>query len=162
MNASDAHKALRYDPATGLLFSREPRGSLPAGAGAGSLNKRNGYVYVAVNYTRYLAHRVIWLMHNNAWPAHQIDHINGLRNDNRIENLREATIKQQRGNVRGYSKRGLPKGVTTDKNRFVARANVNGKSKHLGSFLTPEEAHAAYCEFSKERFGEFFCSGARS
>jgi len=50
----------------------------------------DGYVNICINQKRYRAHRLIWLMFNGHFPNNEIDHINGVRSDNRIENLREV------------------------------------------------------------------------
>lgn len=88
----------------------------------------------------------------------EVDHINGNGLDNRRENLRLANRAQQnrntrmkRNNTSGF------KGVSYHKpnNRWCAYITVNSKTVYLGSFLTPEEAHEAYCKKATEVYGEF-------
>jgi len=128
---------------------------------AGSLDK-HGYIQIEINNRRYQLHRLIWIYHNETIPeGMQIDHINHDRSDNRIDNLRLATHSQNLGNQKGSSKKGLPKGVSTQsssKNPFQARIYINCKNVNLGSFHTPELANAAYAKAAKEHFGEFACS----
>jgi hypothetical protein len=85
-------------------------------------------------------------MFNGELPRGQIDHINGIRDDDRIENLRDVSAAWNQQNRR------LPQnnsftgflGVTKNKNRFVARLRIDGKQVVVGSFVSPEEARAAY------------------
>jgi hypothetical protein len=107
---------------------------------------------------RLLAHRVIWAIVYGRWPRDQIDHINGVKDDNRLANLREATaVTNQRNQKRHSDKAPLPKGVSAYANcgTFRARIVVNGKSIFLGTFPTAEEAHAAYVAAARRYFGEF-------
>lgn len=86
----------------------------------------------------------------------QVDHINCDTLDNRRSNLRLATNAQNVMNsgVRCDNKSGF-KGVTKDRDRWSARITLSGKTMRLGSFRTPEEAHAAYCAAAKALHGEF-------
>ena len=117
----------------------------------------NGYRYVRINYKRYLEHRIIFLWHHGYLPE-TVDHINGTPNDNRIDNLRAATFSQNMRNQKlsSRNKHGL-KGVHFNKQKLKYQANiaVEGKSKFLGFFDTPEEAHIAYCNAADMLHGEF-------
>ena len=86
----------------------------------------------------------------------RVDHINGDRLDNRRCNLRLATHAENCRNRKNHSNNTSGfKGVHRQKNRWRALIRVDGKSKFLGSFLTPEDAHAAYCAAARKYFGEF-------
>lgn len=81
----------------GVLIRKEFLGNqINIGDGAGC-DTGTGYLSTSVENKLYLVHRLVWLWHNGYLPEHGIDHINRIRNDNRIENLREAT---QRCNLR--------------------------------------------------------------
>lgn len=116
------------------------------GREAGGLNA-DGYVNVEVGGKSIGVHRIVWLMHNGQWPVGEIDHRNGVRNDNRIENLRDVahdTNTQNRRAATSGSKTGLL-GVTMHKNgQFRARIRSNGRLRSIGLFDSAEEAHAAY------------------
>lgn len=158
---------LTYDPATGILtWKTRPLSHFPnchahaswngrlAGKRAGAL-RHHGYIFVTIDQAQYLAHRVIWAMQTGAWPK-QIDHKNRDCGDNRWDNLREARQQQNLWN-RSLPTRELPRGVRKSPRgpRFVARATVNRRYIHLGSFDTPEEAHAAWLAFVEKERGEF-------
>lgn len=104
----------------------------------------------------YYVHRLAWFYVHGRWPQQQIDHINGDPHDNRIANLREATVEQNRRNVRLSTKNkfGL-KGVTIQKGRYKAQIRFAGKHINIGLFDSPEEAHAAYCRHAIQLHGEF-------
>jgi hypothetical protein len=87
------HELLSYEPRFGYFFWKINRGSSKAGDVAGSVCP-DGYRLIKVDGKSYKAHRLAWLMTHGEWPAEQIDHINGVRTDNRIVNLREASKKQ--------------------------------------------------------------------
>ena len=118
-----------------------------AGKVAGSPRGTGGWVYTVIKINRqgYLAHILAWLLMTGVWPKLSIDHINRNGLDNRWANLREATVAQQAQNRRRNSK--LPKGVRRLRNRYIAV---------LGSFETPEEAHAIWLRLAPEVYGEFF------
>jgi HNH endonuclease len=87
-----------YDPATGVIAWRHKHWNKPAGTVAGSLHKSTGYWRLNIRSQKYQAHRIAWLMHYGEWPQ-VIDHVNGDRADNRIENLRSASHQTNAQNV---------------------------------------------------------------
>lgn len=149
------HKMLRYDPDTGALYWRvAPCRSVKAGDEAGSAFK--GYRRVRVGGRQILNHRVIWAMNKGYWPTAPIDHHDLNRSNNRIENLREATTSQNRLNcpVPKNSRSGF-KGVKPHGKRWVARIPDKGKTRHIGTFATPEEAARAYDRECRLLHGDF-------
>lgn len=136
---------LRFDE-EGNLWWKIPkmgrRKNRPAGC-----NGKHGYKQIMINGEIFLAHRVIFALYYGFWPNEQIDHINGNKGDNRIENLREASHSQNNHNRPNYRNNTTGfKGVHTrkDYNKFLARIRINGVAIHLGVFDTAEEASAAY------------------
>ena len=147
-----------YDLEKGILIwkTRPVNSKYLIGTIAGWINKSSGYVLVKVKRKHYSSHRVIWLWMTGKWPENQIDHINGIRNDNRFCNLREATSSQNNANKSKRNSTGY-KGIKKCKNhnKWESRIKINGKNAYLGSYDTPEEAHAAYVAKAKELFGEY-------
>ena len=92
-------------------------------------------------------HRYLWIQRYGEAPE-IIDHINGDRKDNRFCNLRAATYTLNQTNARRKTKSPYPRGVWKNPklktNPYVATIKIDGKSKYLGHFKTPEEAAAAY------------------
>lgn len=140
-------EVLDYDPETGILRWRiSTSRRVRAGMVAGSLN--HGYRRIAIDRCVYLTHRIAWLYMTGAWPKDQIDHKNGVRDDNRFLNLREASNAENQHNqrhARRDNRTGLL-GVSTNGGRFQAQIMVDGKQHYLGCFGTAEAAHAAYVE----------------
>ena len=103
------------------------------------------------------AHRLVWFLENGYLPG-QIDHINGNRSDNRIENLRPATNRQNAYNKAAPKKKSaLPRGVGTLRSgKYQARIRDNGEHVYLGTFNTPEEAEEAYIAHAKAIHGVFY------
>jgi hypothetical protein len=114
---------------------------------AGSL-KPTGYTVVEINNKGVMAHRIIWSMHNGSFDG-QIDHINGNRSDNRIENLRLVNQEQNQWNrkINKNNTIGI-KGIRLrkDNNKYEARLCVNKKRMVLGSFADLELAELVVIE----------------
>ena len=114
----------------------------------------DGYVYVSMSGKAYGEHRLVFLLFNGFMPE-QVDHINGNRSDNRIENLRAASHSQNCMNRknRGSASKGCywqPK-----RNKWIAQIGFNGKRITIGYFDTLEDAAMAYANKSKELHKEF-------
>jgi len=119
--------------------------NIAVGSVAGCV-RTSGYCVICIDGRAYKAHRLAWMYEHGSMPEKDIDHINGIKSDNRICNLRQATNQQNAENKRkphsnnshGYL------GVSKEGPRWKARIRVDYKEKYLGLFGTPEEAHAAY------------------
>ena len=107
---------------------------------------RKGYRAGRLKGRNYYEHRLIWLYHYGEWPKEHIDHINGVRDDNRIENLREATNQQNQFNKKSYGKTSKYKGVSWSRQnkKWVAQYWYKSKIYYLGRYETEEEAAEAY------------------
>lgn len=114
-----------------------------------------GYRQVMCNGVLILVHRLVYLMHHGYLPK-EIDHINGKRDDNRIENLRATTRSQNMWN-RKLNKNNTSgvKGVTKFKNKWAARVCTNSKLKHIGVFDTIEEAKKAVESYREQQHKEY-------
>lgn len=117
---------------------------------------RDGYIVVTVNKKLYRAHRLVWLYVYGEMPSVDIDHINRVRDDNRIENLRLATKSQ---NAKNRSKRkdstNKYKGVQKSGNGWIAVLQKDGQRCYLGYFKNEEDAAKAYQEFATFTNKEF-------
>ena len=133
-------------PETGI-FTRKvsTSNSVKVGDVAGSLDG-DGYLQITVLSRVYKAHRLAWLYMYSNWPNDQIDHINRIRTDNRIANLREVSHKQN-GQNRSKSSNNTSGHTGVRWHRWASKwlANIkhNHKLIHLGCFATIEEAIAA-------------------
>lgn len=149
LTATRAGALLAYDPATGALTWLSNGRSATRG-------HPKGYLCVTVAGKTYLAHRVAWLMVNGDWPKHQIDHLNGIRNDNRIANLRDVEGRvnyQNQRAARSNNKSCGLLGVTWDKSRNAWKASIrahDGSNRFLGRFNDPFVAHQAYLTVKRD------------
>lgn len=98
LTQAELKKLLIYDPATGIFVWRVARKDR-IGKKAGALNGF-GHRQIRLKGKLYMAHRLAWLYLHGEWPQTNIDHINGIPDDNRINNLRLATSKQNQENVK--------------------------------------------------------------
>ena len=168
---------LRYEPDTGNLFwiergaqwfkdsSRHTAETLACAWNKRHAGKRaftpinsSGYHTGTVFRVMLQSHRICWAIHYGMWPEKFIDHINGVRTDNRLCNLREATHAENSRNS------GIPRGesgvrgVRMDKRwrkKWQARITVAGVAKSLGYYETKEEAIAARLAAAKKYHGDF-------
>ena len=121
----------------------------------GCVCKSNGYRLVSINYKLYRFHRVVYFIHNQEWDIHDssmdnsIDHRDRNPLNNSIENLRVVTHTQNQWNkdANGYSFH-KPTG------KYEARIKVNYKKKHLGLFVSEDDARNAYL-LAKEKYHIF-------
>ena len=114
-----------------------------------------GYVCLKINGKMYKAHRIAWAFIHGAWPELHIDHINGKPSDNRISNLRQVDRHANMQNLlrpRSDNKCGLL-GVSPNGKNWRAEIRVDGKKLNLGTYKTPEEAHAIYV-IAKRKYHE--------
>ena len=131
----------QYNPDTGELISNR------TGRNTGWIEQ--GYRYITLKGKDYRAHRLIWMYLHNRWPVDMIDHINGIKTDNRLCNLREVTAKQNAENrnvVNAIS--GLKGVLPASKGRWKCQIGHNGKVIYLGTYDSKEEAHNIYCKAS--------------
>jgi len=150
-------KLLHYNPCTGVFAWIVAKQGNKIYDIAGTLNKE-GYIAIIVNRKLYRAHRLAWLYMIGEWPGDQIDHVNGIRNDNRWINLREATISQNgaNSNIRTDNTSGI-KGVSwnREKEKWRVRINIDKKEMFLGYFDNIEDAKIAYKSAAIKHFGEY-------
>jgi hypothetical protein len=134
-------KGYTYDSETGLIKNRH---------GKVLTRKTHGYIFlaVAIDKKRYniRAHQFSWY-YVHGYCAQEIDHMNGIRDDNRLCNLRAVTRQQNNWNrikAKGYTYNKLAK-------KYQAKIRLNSKSIFLGYYNTPEQARKAYLQ-AKEKY----------
>ena len=144
-----------YDAVTGVFTRRKAvgrHGCHKVSTVAGT-RQNHGYIVITVDGRRYMAHRLAWLYQYGEWPTNDIDHINEIKDDNRIVNLREATRAQNMQNVRlhkhntsGY------KGVSwlSRRGKWRAYIFVNYKQQHIGLFNSADAAREARVNAEKQ------------
>ena len=157
---SELKDHLNYDPVTGAITWIKPSSSqarITVGAIAGSPDK-DGYQRISFKKRRYQAHHLALAITYGKWPEELVDHINGDPTDNRLSNLREASYSENNRNrkLNVSSSTGF-KGVSQSQKtgRYEASIRHDYKRHYLGTFPTPEEAHAAYRGAAKVLHGGF-------
>ena len=146
MNQELLKKLLRYDK--GHLIWVNPPKFLPhlRDRRFGQLTQ-DGYIRGSLLGKRYFEHRLIWLYHYGEWPKEFLDHINRIRDDNKIENLREVNISQNNYNTvsrPGSSSKYLGVGWHKRKQKWISRIRIKGKLHHLGYYDEESDAADAY------------------
>lgn len=159
LTAEQARDLLRYEPDTGRLFWKERPANLFATERSWKTwNKRyahreaftsrnvNGYRHGSIFDESISAHKLAWFLAVGRWPNGHIDHINGVRDDNRIVNLREVQPIQNAWNMyRRHDNKSGQTGVIYSgrQKRWCANIRIAGTRFNLGSYMTKQEAVAA-------------------
>jgi hypothetical protein len=148
LNQETLKKYLTYDPETGLFRWKIARRRIKAGEVAGCL-RPDGYVNIMVLSKKYLAHRLAWLYVHGKFAEDFMDHINGIKNDNRIINLRSVTRSENQKNMslRKNSISGVI-GVAWNKRDQVWQVNIQRIG--YGSFKSKSDAIKKSKEVYKE------------
>jgi hypothetical protein len=168
-----------YDQVTGqFTWKTRPDGHFSSHRAAASWNTRfsgkpvmktnRGYIILTItvdgaeSYT--MGHRAAWALMTGAMPEFEIDHINGIRGDNKWTNLRQATHQQNQWNKSASARNksgflGVHK-HSQNKGKFVAQIRSCGITKHIGIFDSAEEAALAYQSASSAIHGEYMRASA--
>lgn len=147
-----------YDSFTGVLKNRICRGRNAKKGNPAGTQSKNRYRRVVIDGKIYYTHKIIWFMVMGKWPAGDVDHKNGVVWDNRINNLREATRRENaiNGKIRITNKTGI-RGVYWSKSnkKWCAWIRISGQNKHLGYFKEMEDAVITRNNAEIEIYGEF-------
>lgn len=160
MTYEEAATKFAYDPNTGDITWRNVAGRwgrIPAGTKATSVDSK-GYLYVHIydpetrKSRNIRAHRLIWLLTYKEYPEETIDHVNRVRADNRLCNLRLATKSQQlfNTNVRADNKCGVTGVSVTRNGTYQTSIWKEGKKHYIGTYKSLEGAKEAYEKAKKE------------
>ena len=154
----ELHKLFEYKEGN-LYWKIKTNRSMKIGSKAGTLSSK-GYIVVRFDNVDYKMHRIIWVYHYNAIPNNlQIDHIDGNKANNIIENLRLATHSQNKANNKRAQRNSKSNilGVSWCKitNKWKAQIKKNNKSINLGCFVNQEDAVATRKAAELQYFGEF-------
>ena len=146
LTAARLRELFHYEPETGV-FTRLVRvtNNIPTSKPVGTLNQE-GYIRTKIDRQIHLLHRLAWLYIHGHHPALLIDHINGIKTDNRMANLRQATITENMQNQRKAqkgTKSGLL-GAYANSGKWKSAIQVDGITHNIGNFDTAIEAHEAY------------------
>jgi hypothetical protein len=148
----------RFDLVDGKLYNKETVSNrVKKGTEAGNTNNVTGYRVVIIKGRGFRVHRIIYYLHYGVWPGDfQVDHIDGDKLNNKPENLRLVTSKQNNRSYRKPYKNPTSKyrGVCWDKesNKYKAKIFHNNKNIHLGYFTCEKEAALAY-NIAADRYG---------
>lgn len=135
-----------------LVWRTNTRRTKP-GQPAGAI-KKDGYWVVTLRRRGLLAHRVIWLLTYKAWPEGILDHVDGDRTNNAIQNLRLASSSENSANRKARSGASTPfKGVTFHKQ--TGRYQAQCKKRYIGLYETAESAARAYDAYASVIFADF-------
>lgn len=152
---------LSYDCESGVFIWLKNMNSRARKAGEAGCKDKQGYIQIRINKKEYRAHRLAWFYINGVWPSDFIDHIDGIKDNNIISNLRVVTNSQNQMNRTHtkFNKAGF-KGVSFKEKtgKYEAYIQTNGIHKNLGSYDCAEDAHNAYIKASKIDHNEFHCS----
>jgi len=138
---------LWYEPETGIFRWRYgTRNKTKKPWDVAGCKSNTGYVHITLKNKTYRAHRLAWMYIHNDFPKNFIDHINGIKSDNRICNIRDVTRSENMQNLFKPQGRNIYIGVYKNQNAntWYSKIEINGKQIRLGTFKTPEEANIAY------------------
>jgi hypothetical protein len=153
LSAERLRELFDYDPEVGDFVRKVTRKGRRARIGAiAGADTGQGYIAISIGDYLYKSHRLAFLYMLGRWPLDEVDHINGVRNDNRWRNLREVTSAQNTHNQRAAHRNNSTGylGVKFYGGSYRAAINFRGRRTYIGSFDTGEAAHAAYVKAKQE------------
>jgi hypothetical protein len=144
---------LSYEPETGLLRWRVSYGNKRIKGNVAGRKVPPGYISLSLDGLSYFAHRLGWLLTHGKWPPAELDHINGDKSDNRLDNLREADRVLNMQNLK-RPHRGQQSGLlgvyAINTGGFISVITVNKQRVYLGYYQDAQVAHEAYLKAKRE------------
>lgn len=154
LDVEELRRRLEYSPETGeFRWLISPARGTKRGSIAGTISGP-GYRLISLNYQKLWAHRLAFVFMTGQWPDGEVDHVNGVKLDNRASNLRVVSRDLNIQNARrahADSSTGVL-GVCRDaaRNKFLAQIGLGGRHYFLGRFETVDAAHSAYLEAKRK------------
>lgn len=134
-------KEAHYDKVNGTLIKNDSK----------TVSQKCKYLRIHINNKFYMVHRLIWFLETGKMPTKILDHINGNGRDNRIENLREVTTRQNNQNLKRHRDGRLVGATRIYNGKWRAAAQLNGKLVVFGIFESEEEANDEYIQELQKR-----------
>lgn len=154
LTAARLRELLDYSATTGVFRWRVATSGKREVGGVAGCQERSGYLKIGVDGKLYFAHRLAWLHHYGEWPDPAIDHINGIRTDNRIVNLRavgpDINSQNRRSANRGNTSGLLGVSWSNHHGKWIAQILAKGRKVMLGAFENRGDAYAAYLTAKNE------------
>lgn len=134
---------LHYDPFAGVFYwLKNKTGGWKAGLAVGyKASSKKKYIPVTYRGKHYLAHRLAWALYHGEWPSGQIDHIDGNPFNNRIDNLRIVSARENMMNQKKHRDGRLYGAHKRPNGRYTSLVRINNKLVCLGTYDTAKEAH---------------------
>ena len=156
----DIAEAFEYEPEEGLLWRKEPDGSLREVSLVHECNKER-FRTAAPEFRgeRIQATHIIWMLMKRRWPepGMVMDHKDRNRRNCRWSNLRELTVGQSNMNRRrwGNSEEGLERGVRRQGNRYAVQISIHGTTKRFASYINKHDANALARSIRESLYSEW-------
>ena len=151
MNLND----ISYENDTGNLVWNKTKGRAHKGEKVGWLSK-HGYIEAQVQGKRFKAHHLVWYIHHGYFPK-QLDHVDGDRVNNKIENLRECTTVENARNRKKKDNRALPRNVyhAHIDGKYRVCLTIGGKQLSFGTFSDLAAADRVAKQARESFYGAF-------
>jgi hypothetical protein len=150
LDLEEARSYLHYDPFSGAIYwIKHPKRTKTKKLLAGCRESKNGYTVFKFKRKMYKAHRFAWFLFYGVWPVGFIDHINGIVDDNRIDNLRDVSQSENCTNRVTHRNGKLP-GTIRKNCAWFGRIRIARKEIYIGPFDTEIEASNAYVKKREE------------
>jgi hypothetical protein len=158
MTKEELDLLFEYDYNSGKLIWKVDRGACSRNGKVAGFIGSDGYISIEINNKAYKAHRLIWIMIYGKLPNDKVDHINGIRHDNRLCNLRECShYENMRNRYKNSNNKSGYKGVSwsKDKQKWLVQLMVNKNRIHVGLFNDINDAAEAYKLAAIKYHGDF-------